>query len=105
MDAKMVPVPVQKQRTLSYKLISFVTTGSEAYVTEEGIVPTVDARRGVAKTPTDEEEHELATKKREAFIQLAQTMSEQVEIEAAVPSSPGTKRSPSLPVITLYRES
>ena len=66
--------------------------GSVSSIKEEGIIPEVNTRHGVITTPTDEEERQMSAKKRDAYVTLAQHMTEQVDIEAVVSRSPGTPR-------------
>ena len=87
------PLPVGVS-SLVHTLTLSPLTGSELSITEEGIVPLVDERRGIIKTPSEEEETLVATLKKEAYIGLAQALNDDVELEVERTISPGMHPAP-----------
>lgn len=55
---------------------------------EDYIIPEVDERHGVIKTPTEEEEREISDQKYQAYMELAHQLEEAEPQELVLPPSP-----------------
>ena len=55
---------------------------------EDYIIPEVDERHGVIRTPTDDEEREISTQRQQAYLELAAQLDDAEPQELVQPPSP-----------------